>query len=60
MSEYVLMYMVIGLSVNVGTMANEGIKECFFEWGLVGFVFQLLLSAAVFPLILFYIVRGDL
>jgi hypothetical protein len=53
MSEWILCYCVIGLIVNLLTMINAEIRECFFEFGVIGFFLQLVISILFFPWIAF-------
>ena len=49
MGEFIFYYFVAGLMVNLFTMISDDIREGFFEFGIIGFFLQLLLSTVFFP-----------
>ena len=53
MADSILIYLVIGLVVNVLTMLDSEIWEYWIEFGIFGFLFQLAFSIVFFPLVLY-------
>ena len=58
--EWISVYILIGIIVNVITMFNKDIWEYWIEFGAVGFLFQLAISAIAFPIILFVLAKEKL
>ena len=50
-------YMIIGLSFNTATIADNDIREYWFEFGLGGFFIQLIFSSLLFPIAFYAYVK---
>lgn len=53
---FLVCYLAIGLAFNFGTMIDDDIRECYFEFGVMGFFIQLIVSSLVFPLVIYLVV----
>lgn len=57
MNELILYCIIIGVVINLLTMLNKEIREYWFEWGVLGFVVQMIFSTIFFPLIAYVITK---
>ena len=57
MTDLIIYYVIAGLFFNIGTMCNSELIDYWLEWGLSGFVAQLVLSTALFPLLIFVMIK---
>jgi len=58
MDDLIIYYAVAGLFFNIGTMCDSERLDYWVEWGIGGFIAQLVLSIALFPLIMFVMFKG--
>lgn len=54
---FILNYIGLGLIVNVYTMFDKEMRGYWFEWGFLGFIIQMAFSVALFPLVLWVLIK---
>lgn len=60
MNEWIVFYMLIGLLINIASMFNKDVRGYWVEFGVIGFIFQLVISVVFFPLIVLFMIDDSI